>query len=48
MMFGTWHLPKDRWPVKYGTVKPIPLGMLGQFLRPFVAPVQEFREHRGP
>jgi sterol desaturase/sphingolipid hydroxylase (fatty acid hydroxylase superfamily) len=48
MMFGTWHLPKDRWPVKYGTVKPIPGGMLGQFLHPFVGPVQEFREHRGP
>ena len=48
MMFGTWHLPKDRWPVKYGTVKPIPGGMLGQFLHPFVGPVKEFLEHRGP
>jgi len=48
MMFGTWHLPKDRWPVKYGTVKPIPGGMLGQFLHPFVAPVKEFLEHRDP
>jgi len=48
MMFGTWHLPKDRWPVKYGTVKPIPGGMLGQFLHPFVGPVEEFREHRSP
>jgi sterol desaturase/sphingolipid hydroxylase (fatty acid hydroxylase superfamily) len=48
MLFGTWHLPKDRWPVQYGTVKPIPGGMLGQFLHPFVAPVKEFLEHRGP
>ena len=48
MLFGTWHLPKDRWPVKYGTVKPIPGGVLGQFLHPFVGPVQEFLEHRGP
>jgi len=48
MLFGSWHLPKDRWPVKYGTVKPIPGGMLGQFLHPFVGPVQEFLEHRGP
>ncbi|MBV8650177.1 MAG: sterol desaturase family protein [Alphaproteobacteria bacterium] len=48
LMFGTWHLPKDRWPVKYGTVKPIPGGMLGQFLHPFVGPVQEFLEHRSP
>jgi len=48
ILFGSWHLPKDRWPVKYGTVKPIPGGMLGQFLHPFVGPVQEFLEHRGP
>jgi len=48
MLFGSWHLPKDRWPVKYGTVKPIPGGMLGQFLHPFVGPVKEFLEHRSP
>lgn len=48
MLGGTWHLPKDRWPVKYGTVKPIPGGMLGQFLHPFVGPVKEFLEHRNP
>jgi sterol desaturase/sphingolipid hydroxylase (fatty acid hydroxylase superfamily) len=48
MFFGSWHLPKDRWPVKYGTVKPIPGGMIGQFLHPFVGPVQEFLEHRSP
>ena len=46
MMFRTWHLPKDRWLVKYGTMKPIPGGMVGQFLHPFVGPVQEFLEHR--
>ena len=46
MLGGTWHLPKDRWPVKYGTVKPIPGGMLGQFVHPFVGPVKEFLEHR--
>ena len=48
MLFGSFHLPKDRWPVKYGTVKPIPGGMLGQFLHPFVGPVKEFLEHRSP
>jgi sterol desaturase/sphingolipid hydroxylase (fatty acid hydroxylase superfamily) len=48
MLGGTWHLPKDRWPAKYGTVKPIPGGMLGQFLHPFVGPVKEFLEHRDP
>ena len=40
LLFGTFHLPKDRWPVKYGTVKPIPGGMLGQFVHPFVGPVK--------
>jgi len=48
MLGRTWHLPKDRWPVKYGTVKPIPGGMVGQFLHPFVGPVKEFLEHRDP
>jgi sterol desaturase/sphingolipid hydroxylase (fatty acid hydroxylase superfamily) len=48
MLGGTWHLPKDRWPVNYGTVKPIPGGMLGQFVHPFVGPVKEFLEHRKP
>ncbi|WBL80968.1 sterol desaturase family protein [Bradyrhizobium xenonodulans] len=48
MLGRTWHLPKDRWPVKYGTVKPIPGGMLGQFVHPFVGPVKEFLEHRNP
>ncbi|QOZ37852.1 sterol desaturase family protein [Bradyrhizobium sp. CCBAU 53421] len=48
MLGRTWHLPKDRWPVKYGTVKPIPGGMLGQFAYPFIGPVKEFLEHRDP
>jgi sterol desaturase/sphingolipid hydroxylase (fatty acid hydroxylase superfamily) len=46
MLFGTWHLPADRWPKKYGTIKPVPGGMLGQFLHPFTGAVAEFREHR--
>jgi hypothetical protein len=29
-------------------VKPIPGGMLGQFVHPFVGPVKEFLEHRDP
>ena len=48
MLGKTWHLPKDRWPVNYGTVKPIPGGMFGQFMHPFVGPVKEFLEHRNP
>jgi len=47
LLFGTWHLPKDRWPVKYGTVKPVPGGMLGQLLHPVTGPVSAFLEHRG-
>lgn len=46
LLFGTWHLPKDRWPVNYGTVKPVPGGMLGQFLHPITGPVTAFLEHR--
>jgi hypothetical protein len=46
MLFGTWHLPADRWPVRYGTIKPVPGGMVGQFLHPFVGPVTDFLEHR--
>jgi sterol desaturase/sphingolipid hydroxylase (fatty acid hydroxylase superfamily) len=47
LLFGTWHLPADRWPMKYGTIKPVPGGMTGQFLHPFTGPVSDFLEHRG-
>ncbi len=47
LLFGTWHLPKGRWPQHYGTVKPIPGGMIGQFFYPFTAPVSAFLERRG-
>jgi len=46
LIFGTWHLPADRWPAKYGTVKPVPGGMFKQFLHPFTGPVKDFLEHR--
>ena len=46
LLFGTWHMPADRWPVHYGTIKPVPGGMLGQFLHPFTGPLADFREHR--
>ena len=45
LLFGTWHLPADRWPVKYGTVKPVPGGMIGQFLHPITGPVSSFLQH---
>jgi sterol desaturase/sphingolipid hydroxylase (fatty acid hydroxylase superfamily) len=46
LIFGTWHLPKDRWPDNYGTVKPIPGGMVEQFLYPITGSEKGFREHR--
>lgn len=35
-LFGTYHMPRDRWPEKYGVVgDPLPKGMWRQFLYPF-------------
>ena len=35
-IFGTYHLPKDRWPTEYGLPgHPVPLGYLSQFKYPF-------------
>jgi sterol desaturase/sphingolipid hydroxylase (fatty acid hydroxylase superfamily) len=35
-MFGTYHMPEDRWPSGYGIKgHPVPLGYLRQFLYPF-------------
>jgi sterol desaturase/sphingolipid hydroxylase (fatty acid hydroxylase superfamily) len=45
-IFGTWYMPEGRWPVKYGTVKPVPGGMLGQFMHPVTGAVADFVEHR--
>ena len=46
LLFGTFHLPADRWPKNYGTVKPIPGNMLGQFLHPITGTIASFTEHR--
>ena len=46
-IFGTYHMPTDRWPVKYGVVgQPLPKGLVRQFLYPFrhKAPVVNGRE----
>jgi len=40
LMFGTFHLPKGRWPRTYGTVKPIPGSFFRQLLYPFAGPVE--------
>ncbi len=35
-LFGTYHMPRDRWPESYGVVgDPLPRGMWRQFLYPF-------------
>ena len=35
-LFGTYHMPPDRWPQKYGVAgDPLPKGMGRQFLYPF-------------
>jgi sterol desaturase/sphingolipid hydroxylase (fatty acid hydroxylase superfamily) len=35
-IFGTYHLPKDRWPSAYGIQgHPVPLGYVEQFAYPF-------------
>ncbi|HYV63577.1 MAG TPA: sterol desaturase family protein, partial [Bryobacteraceae bacterium] len=37
-LFGTYHLPKDAWPEKYGLINAtMPKGWLSQFVSPFVS-----------
>ncbi|PWT89421.1 MAG: sterol desaturase family protein [Blastocatellia bacterium] len=35
LIFGTYYLPRNRMPAKYGVSEPVPLGYLGQMLHPF-------------
>jgi sterol desaturase/sphingolipid hydroxylase (fatty acid hydroxylase superfamily) len=35
-LFGTFYLPKGKRPVRYGTDHPVPSGLLGQLLEPFM------------
>lgn len=35
-LFGTFYLPKKRWPMKYGIDTPMAAGLAGQLLQPFV------------
>lgn len=35
-LFGTWYLPKKQWPGKYGIDAPLPAGLAGQLLHPFM------------
>lgn len=34
-LFGTWFVPRDRWPAAYGVDEPLPASMAGQLLHPF-------------
>jgi sterol desaturase/sphingolipid hydroxylase (fatty acid hydroxylase superfamily) len=35
-LFGTYHMPTEHWPAKYGTVTPVPRTFIGMHLYPFV------------
>jgi sterol desaturase/sphingolipid hydroxylase (fatty acid hydroxylase superfamily) len=35
-IFGTFHLPKGRWPKDYGVPEAVPPGFVAQFIYPFV------------
>ena len=38
ILFGTYHMPKDRRPASFGTATPVPAGLLGQLVFPFRRP----------
>lgn len=35
MLFGTFHMPRDRYPENFGICEPMPTGILGQLWEPF-------------
>jgi sterol desaturase/sphingolipid hydroxylase (fatty acid hydroxylase superfamily) len=35
ILFGTYYMPADRRPTSFGTVTPVPDGLLGQLTFPF-------------
>jgi sterol desaturase/sphingolipid hydroxylase (fatty acid hydroxylase superfamily) len=35
-LFGTWYMPKNQWPPKYGIDKPIAPGLAWQLLQPLL------------
>jgi sterol desaturase/sphingolipid hydroxylase (fatty acid hydroxylase superfamily) len=49
-IFGTFHRPRDKLPVHYGTTYPMPAGMGDQLLQPFMpdgpeAPIVDAKPH---
>jgi len=37
IVFGTYYMPRDRWPENFGIHEPMPAGFLGQLWEPFAA-----------
>jgi sterol desaturase/sphingolipid hydroxylase (fatty acid hydroxylase superfamily) len=35
ILFGTYYMPRDRRPTRFGTATPVPTGLVGQLLFPF-------------
>jgi sterol desaturase/sphingolipid hydroxylase (fatty acid hydroxylase superfamily) len=35
ILFGTYHMPRDRQPAAFGTATPVPAGLMGQLAYPF-------------
>lgn len=35
ILFGTYYMPRDRGPTRFGTTSPVPAGLVGQMIFPF-------------
>lgn len=35
IIFGTYYMPRNRWPENFGILEPMPKGYLGQLWEPF-------------
>ncbi|MEO0417998.1 MAG: sterol desaturase family protein [Pseudomonadota bacterium] len=46
-IFGTFHLPKDRWPKDYGIPEEVPRKYVGQFLYPWTRTGKKTNEAAG-
>lgn len=45
-LFGTLHLPRDRWPPVYGIDQPVEGGMAGELMHPFRRPAMVDRSEK--
>jgi sterol desaturase/sphingolipid hydroxylase (fatty acid hydroxylase superfamily) len=46
-LFGTFHLPEDRWPMDYGIPEDVPRGYMGQLAYPFTRTGKKLDEEQG-